>query len=314
MASKSWMEMIHVDVTPAKHVLHFPRQNYEGTVSENLPPGSIVEGISDLHAVGGGSERIHYAITGGATDLFVAVELSDNQVQIDTKDVLDRELQSEYSLTLRAKSKNHHPVFTKIRIIVTDTEDNAPKFEKDEYELVIPDATLLATTVLRPKVHDPDLGELTFSLDDPLDLFSIHPKSGSITLSSFLPLKAQSYQMKVQVEDPAKHRVSAVVRVIVESPTDDNDEEMPRVQRKRRETTLATKYIEVPENYNMGNILDLGNDFYQRFYFRPPAPEKLELNSITGVVRLKPGEKLDYEEAKELHFTISITRTDNSCE
>ncbi|ELU14776.1 hypothetical protein CAPTEDRAFT_210002 [Capitella teleta] len=305
LASKSWMEMLHVEVSSSEHILHFPRDLYEGFVSENLPPGAIIEGISDLHAVGGGSHEIHYAITAGATDLFTVVELSGNQVQIDSRDVLDREHQSEYMLTLRAKAKHDQPTFTKIRIIVNDTEDNAPVFEKQEYDLVIPDTTPLSATVLRPKVHDPDLGELTFTLDDPLDVFTINAKTGSVLLSSVLPLTAQSYKMTVNVEDPAKHRVSALVRVVIEGATDD----IMHV-RTRREVR-ATKHVEVPENYNMGNLLDLDNDFYERFHFRPPAPEKLDLNTVTGVVRLKPGEKLDYEETTEVDFIIVITRTDN---
>lgn len=315
LASKSWTQVVRFKIVDADHTLHFLKELYGGYVSENLPPGSIVEGISDLHAtIGDPSKRISYKLTGGATDLFVAVDLSGNQVQIDTRDVLDREQQDEYILTLRAHTNDptDAPAFTKVKVIVNDTDDNIPEFDQPEYEFVIPDTTPVSTTVLRPRVNDPDSGELSFSLEDPLDLFSIDKKTGAVILSSYLPLQAQSYKMAAYVEDSAKHRAGPVViRVVVEGPVVYSHPH--RVRHKR--DTLPVRIVEVPESHIAGVILDLDNTYYERFHFKPPAPEKLELNAVTGIVRLKPDEMFDYEEASELSFTVVITKTDDpNCE
>lgn len=44
---------------------------------------------------------------------------------------------------------------------------------------------------------------------------------------------------------------------------------------------------------------------------REPAPRQLELGALTGTVRVRPGERLDFETQPEIDFVVIITNMDD---
>jgi len=45
---------------------------------------------------------------------------------------------------------------------------------------------------------------------------------------------------------------------------------------------------------------------------REPAPRQLELGALTGTVRVRPGERLDFETEPEIDFVVTITSMDDA--
>ena len=83
---------------------------------------------------------------------------------------------------------------------------------------------------------------------------------------------------------------------------------------RSRRSVRPLRLREIPET-TTDVVAELDNDYAERFAFREPAPAFLEINPVIGTVRLRQGERLDYEKEPELDFTVIVTRVDNpSCE
>ena len=88
-------------------------------------------------------------------------------------------------------------------------------------------------------------------------------------------------------------------------------------RRLKRSAMLVEEIVRDIEENTLGILLDLammgnGVDSGDRFAFKEPVPLQLEIDARTGVVRLKAEAVLDYEQQKELRFTVLITREDSS--
>ena len=90
---------------------------------------------------------------------------------VSSTEVLDREEQGSYTLTLRATDGGPHPLSstTQLHLRLLDQNDNGPSFSRDHYHAALAEGLPAGTAVLELRATDPDQGpngEVTYSLEE----------------------------------------------------------------------------------------------------------------------------------------------------
>ena len=316
----AWKGVIYIDITNPEdnQILMFQQMSYTGHVDENSRGGSVVEGLANIAVKPNhkhSDRTIQYRITGGS-DLFELIPQSSNQssgVSLQTTQPLDREQTSEYTLTIEAAIDNTTAAAqAKITVIVDDKNDHTPIFEKTVYSVTIKADTPAHTTILSVTAKDPDLGRITYVLTNERDIFAINRTTGAIVLTSRPHLQSNNYVLTVFAEDDDKKRSQTVIVRVNIVGTLNFDLSNDDVSQRLRRNVQYIRPIERDVEENMiGDLMDLPNDYNERFSFKEPAPDMFTIHPVTGVVRLKEGKRLDYESQKEISFVVIITRTDD---
>nr|XP_045378653.1 protocadherin-7 [Camelus bactrianus] len=179
--SQSWVDLfegrvIVLDIndnTPT-----FPSPVLTLTVEENRPVGTLYllptatdrdfgrngidryELLQRLDAPEGGSGTN----PGGRSSVF-ELQVADTpdgekQPQLIVKGALDREQRDSYELTLRVRDGGDPPRSSQaiLRVLITDVNDNSPRFEKSVYEADLAENSAPGTPILQLRAADLDVG------------------------------------------------------------------------------------------------------------------------------------------------------------
>jgi protocadherin-16/23 len=152
---------------------------------------------------------------------------------------LDREIQSEYRLEVRAldttATNNPQSSAVSVRVDVADVNDNAPRWAEDPVNIIVPEVTPVGSVVWNFTASDADAGsngELRYSLVKQwpnitrTPTFMVDPLTGTLTLNADLDYETLSeYTLIIQATDQPSNKserlsTSVTARVIV---TDAND-------------------------------------------------------------------------------------------
>jgi protocadherin-16/23 len=152
---------------------------------------------------------------------------------------LDREVQSEYRLEVRAldttATNNPQSSAVSVRVDVADVNDNAPRWAEDPVNIIVPEVTPVGSVVWNFTASDADAGsngELRYSLVKQwpnitrTPTFMVDPLTGTLTLNTDLDYETLSeYTLIIQATDQPSNKserlsTSVTARVIV---TDAND-------------------------------------------------------------------------------------------
>ncbi|XP_017329079.2 protocadherin-12 isoform X2 [Ictalurus punctatus] len=151
---------------------------------------------------------------------------------------LDRERESSFELTLLAWDKGNPPRSgtTKVKVIVLDSNDNSPEFEKSAPIVELPEDTVQGTVVINLHATDPDQGangEVVYSLSKhaPLDvqrLFSVDPQTGAVVLQGLLDFEEKrAYEVDVQAKDRGHNAIPSHCKMQVR--VQDVNDNAPRI-------------------------------------------------------------------------------------
>ncbi|XP_039704630.1 protocadherin-7 isoform X2 [Pteropus medius] len=133
-------------------------------------PGGGGNGASGGGGPGGSKRRLDAPEGGGGTnpsgrssvfELQVAdTPDGEKQPQLIVKGALDREQRDSYELTLRVRDGGDPPRSSQaiLRVLITDVNDNSPRFEKSVYEADLAENSAPGTPILQLRAADLDVG------------------------------------------------------------------------------------------------------------------------------------------------------------
>jgi protocadherin-16/23 len=229
-------------------------------VKENVKVGHIVgsvaasdSGDGDNLVTGRGGSHVTYTLTtltpgnpSGHHSSQVGSDVSVGAFDIDRSSgslvvarELDREVQSEYRLEVRAldtsASNNPQSSAVSVRVDVADVNDNAPRWAEDPVNIRVPEDTPVGSVVWNFTAFDADAGvngEVRYSLVRQLPnitrtpTFTVDPLTGTLTLNADLDYESlREYTLIVRATDQPSNKserlsTSVTARVLV---TDAND-------------------------------------------------------------------------------------------
>ncbi len=191
-------------------------------VPEDHTVGDKVTSVTAMDADSGFNGEVRYTLQGGAGRFRV-----DQETGVITLEVpLDRETQDEYRLVITAQDQGRptRSANTSLEISVTDINDNAPIFSRQQYETTVSEHAEVGTNVIDVMATDKDDGEnaiVTYHIvsqepsSTPLN-FTIDEESGSISLATKLDYgKAKRYTLEVEGRDGGNPVLNGSVSVMV---------------------------------------------------------------------------------------------------
>ncbi|XP_004280288.2 protocadherin gamma-A1 isoform X27 [Orcinus orca] len=191
-------------------------------VPENFPPGAIIALISVHDQDSGDNGHTTCSISGNLP--FKLEKLDDNYYRLVTERTMDRELTSQYNITVTAADQGTPTLSTEthISLQVTDINDNSPVFLQDSYSTYIPENNPRGASIFSVTAHDADSNEnarVTYSLVEdtiqgvPLSSFvSINSDTGVLyALRSFDYEQFRDLQLRVTASDSGDPPLSSNV-------------------------------------------------------------------------------------------------------
>ncbi|PIK33992.1 putative cadherin-23, partial [Apostichopus japonicus] len=306
-----WVTVLDAnDNTPI--FLEFPE---DVRIPEDSPTQTVIGEIRTTDLDINQNAQINYVISDGNREgAFTFRRNSDGTASIITTRPLNREFTDEYNITVTAFDGGVPRLESSqtIRIVLTDTNDNAPLFTVSSYSFEIIENQLSSLPVATLNVTDNDLpstNNLVFTIvqGNEEDKFEIN-NQGDIFLTSPLDRETlDSFQLTVLLEDPTfdpqyQGFVSVFVTVLDENdnaPAFDKPSFQAQVEEGVRSAIVTT--VEASDR-------DLGVNREIRFNVTGPNSEFFSIDPIQG--HLMTVIELDRETLDE--YIVTITAIDQA--
>ncbi|KAG7270572.1 hypothetical protein CRUP_000137 [Coryphaenoides rupestris] len=189
----------------------FTQSSYNASILENSAARTYAKSKVKMGIVLGPprSLDIRYSIESGDGDAtfkaeaFVMGDFCFLRIRTNGS-TLNREVQDNYTLTIKASSQGSLQASATVHITVLDTNDLRPLFSPTTYSMVVPESSPLGASVGRVTATDADLGfngEFYYFFKNRVDLLAVHPTSGVITLTRPLTQVTGRLELEVQVVD-----------------------------------------------------------------------------------------------------------------
>ena len=255
-ASLSSVASVVVEVIDANdNVPVFLGQPYSFSALEGSAAGTALGTLSasDIDSPRNGNIS-GFAISSGDPENQFQIGSTSGVLQISGAGVpLDRERQSQHTLTVTVSDSGFPPLFTSTNVSITvlDVNDNAPVFNQPEYSVSITESTSIGTTIFSAtgEVTDADLGSnsaFSFSIIDPVPEF-VMSSDGLLTVASQLDFESQMlYQLTVEAVDGGSPQLTGTSQIIINILDQDD---LP-VQ-----FSSTTFNASVPENITVGSAI-----------------------------------------------------------
>lgn len=294
----------------------FQETEYRVDISEDVPKGSYIKGVSATDGDSGQNANLRYSlVSGNALGWF---SISENSGLVTSAALLDRETASEIVLNISAKDQGLQPriSYTKLIINITDVNDQVPTFTQSTFHVSLPEHAPPGTELLVLSATDGDLGpngtvRFSFDAETPAsaqELFRLDALSGRLSTAVELDREEQaSYLLHVQAADGGSPPLRSAGRVNV-TLRDVND---------NRPVFYPVQYFaNVKENEPSGSHVttvsatdpDLGRNGTVKYVITAGDAAKFRINSNTGKIStLVP---LDREE--KTTYQLQVTAADGS--
>ncbi|XP_069495463.1 protocadherin Fat 3 isoform X2 [Ambystoma mexicanum] len=178
---------------------HFTHSTYNATVYENSAARTYLNSQSKMGiSIADFSWDIKYRIMSGDEEGFFKAEevvIGDFCfLRIRTKGgnsaILNREIQDNYLLVIKGSVRGEDlEAWTKVNVQVLDMNDLRPLFSPTTYSVTIAESTPIRTSIAQVTATDADIGsngEFYYFFKNKVELFSVHPTNGIVSLSGRL--------------------------------------------------------------------------------------------------------------------------------
>ncbi|XP_051521516.1 protocadherin Fat 3-like isoform X2 [Myxocyprinus asiaticus] len=190
LLSVSFVELEVVDVNENLYAPYFSNFAMNGSVKESSRIGTSVLQVSARDDDTGRDGEVQYSIRDG--NGLGRFTIDEETGVIYTTDLLDRETQDSYWLTVYATDLGVVPQSAALQVYiqVEDVNDNAPLTSEPMYHATIPENSPKDQSVIQIHAQDPDATasepRLSFRISsgNPQNFFSINSRTGLITTTS----------------------------------------------------------------------------------------------------------------------------------
>lgn len=261
----------------------FPESHVKTSVSESLQPGAIIPIPAALDPDGPPNGVTRYELRphrgGGDSKFRLAAERNREgsfDVNLVLVGTLDREVQALHRMILVAHDGGDpsESGSALVDVIVTDENDNSPRFVQDLYDINVPENTPIKRSLVRVLASDPDEGsngKVHYRLSSKSSLlygslFSVDRDSGWVSLIGKLDFESNtSMILEILAENEASGASpsTTIVRVKVLDVNDNSpelrlepaSEEFLHVkEHSRNNTIIAAVSVFDPDTGNGGKV------------------------------------------------------------
>ncbi|KAJ8667841.1 hypothetical protein QAD02_009504, partial [Eretmocerus hayati] len=282
------------------------KYRYRENLSEGSHPGSYVLSVLATDYDDEPNAKLRFYLTGESNDKF---SLDKDTGVLKTAAQLDRETQAKYSLIAHVQDRDRPEweCSSQLEIVITDLNDNAPKFSQSSYSASMPEDAEVGSLVAKVHATDDDIGinrKIRYEFIDSADAhFIISPDSGIVTLAKALDRETRAmYNVSIRAWDQGEPRLQSSTHLVVN--VQDINDNPP-------EFTAKYYFARVPEMDAVGTevarVLATSKDtgVNAEVYYSIVAGnehKKFSIDPKTGVISI--AEQLDYERAKDYLLTI----------
>lgn len=303
----------------------FPHDLYTASIPELSAPGTIVEEILATDADSGINAELTYRIQKGAFDDF-SINETTGTVSVSRK--LDYDERNTYHIEVIAFDGGTPSLTgtTTLMIHVENSNDKPPYFTPEIQRAEVTEDTAIGTVFTTLKAMDPDSPKpeaLNFALSEPItaiDRNGQQVNSSIVVFKEFFAVDKKTGQ--VSVVKPLDRDIAATVSVNVVV----TDITAPSLQQGRgtliitiidvnhlppefgKPWTMEKPYysIEMQEEQPTGAVVGAftatdADSNIAGYAIEPPSPY-FNIDNVTGIVRTS--QRIDYEETKQLEFTV----------
>ncbi|NXY79623.1 PCDG9 protein, partial [Glareola pratincola] len=201
-------------------------------ISEDAPPGTVVALLHVQDRDSGANGQVTCSLEEGVP--FRLEKTFEDYYRVVTAGELDREAVSEYNVTVRAADGGSPSLWSsavlslRVRVNVTDANDNAPVFSKSIYEARVRENVPSGSLVVRVRATDADAGSngrVSYSFGNVPDvvraLFSVESDSGEVRTAGPLDFEERrKYSFGLEARDGGGLVVHCEVKIDI---SDEND-------------------------------------------------------------------------------------------
>ncbi|XP_066479054.1 protocadherin gamma-B5-like [Tiliqua scincoides] len=236
---------------------------------------------------------------------FKILPFSNNYYKLQINRPFDREISSEYNISITASDKGNPPLTTHktISLQISDINDNSPVFEKSSYTIYVPENNPSGASIFSIKASDPDQdqnSQITYSIlnsdieELPISSYiSINSVTGTIYAQrSFDYEQFREFQLQVKAQDGGSPPLSSnvTVRVFIL----DRNDNSPRILSPSQEAKGSALFEMVPRSAEEGYLVtkvvavdaDSGHNAWLSYHLtQATEPGLFTVGSHTGEIR-----------------------------
>ncbi|XP_046748553.1 fat-like cadherin-related tumor suppressor homolog isoform X2 [Diprion similis] len=282
------------------------RYRYREVLSEGSHPGTYVLTVLATDYDDEPNAKLRFYLTGENNEKF---SLDKENGVLKTVGQLDRETQAKYSLTAHVQDRDK-PAWecsSQLEILVSDLNDNAPKFTMQSYSATLPEDVEVGTLVTKVHATDDDIGinrKVKYEFIDSAEgHFLIAADSGIVTLAKPLDRETKAmYNVSIQAVDQGTPQLFSVATLIVNvQDINDNPPEFASKFYFARVPEIDAVGTEVARVLATSKDTGVNADVYYSIV-GGNEHKKFQIDTQTGVITI--AEQLDYERAKDYFLTI----------